>query len=192
MQGGKVAFEMTASFTVPAESSVIDPELPEDFRSLPAPETLPRYTELMATQDPLPFPAEWALHEHGVDVRTINAPWSPNGPSPDDGIRLWIRADGPMPDDPNLHASMLAYQSDESISDNVLVPFGVTWGDPDILFVSLDHAMWFHRPFKMDEWLLVEQRPMTLAHARGLATGRVWRGDGSLVASFTQEALFRR
>ena len=91
MQRGQVAFEMTASFTAPESGDVIDPEPPRDLHELPAPESLPRYSELMASQDPLPFPAEWALAEHGVDVRTINAPWSVTGPSADDGIRLWRR-----------------------------------------------------------------------------------------------------
>ena len=82
---------------------------------------------------PPPLPIEWALREHGVDIRTVNALWSPNGPSEASGIRMWIRANGEMPDDPALHAAMLAYQSDESISDNVLVPFGKTWSSDGLL-----------------------------------------------------------
>ena len=86
---------------------------------------------------------------------------------------------------------MLAYQSDESIADNVLVPFGVTWGSPGVFFVSLDHAMWFHRPVNLNNWHFVEQRPVTAVGGRGTATGTVWNQAGELVASMTQEALMR-
>ena len=190
-QGGPVIFEMMASFSKPGDGRAMPGTAPPDFEQLPDPESLAPYHELMATQDPLPLPAEWALREHGVDVRVVNAPWAPLGASADSGIRMWIRAAGEMPDDARLHTAMLAYQSDESISDNTLVPFGLTWGSPDILFVSLDHAMWFHRPFRLDDWLFVEQRPVTTAHTRGLSTATVWNRDAQMVASFTQEALLR-
>lgn len=190
-QGERTVFELMASFATPEGGAVFDPPPPPDFATLPEPESLPRYHDLMATQDPLPLPAEWALREHGVDVRTVHAPWAPRGPSPEQGIRMWIRADGPLPDDPKLHAALLAYQSDESIADNAAVPFGVTWGTPGVVFASLDHALWYHRPFRMDEWLFVDQRPVTAGHGRGLATAGVWSEQGKLVASFTQEALIR-
>ena len=191
-QGGKTAFEMIASFTIDAVGETIEAAAPVDFDELPSPESLPTYHELMSAQDPLPFSADWALREHGVDVRVVNAPWSPNGPSVDDGIRMWIRADGKVPDDPHLHGAMLAYQSDESIADNVLVPFGLTWSSPGMFFVSLDHAMWFHRPIDMNQWHFVEQRSVTAGHGRGVASGYVWSQDRQLIASFTQEALMRK
>jgi acyl-CoA thioesterase-2 len=190
-QAGKVAFEMIASFTVAASGEVIKPDVPVDFDDLPPPESLPRYHDLMAAQDPVPIAAGWALREHGVDVRVVNAPWSPNGPSSASGIRMWIRANGKMPDDPKLHAAMLAYQSDESLADNLLVPSGLTWSSPDVFIVSLDHGMWFHRPVDMNQWHFVEQRPLTAEGGRGVACGCVWTQDKKLVASFTQEALMR-
>lgn len=190
-QNGKTAFELIASFTVSASSEVIEPATPCDFTALPAPESLPRYHELMASQTPVPLPEEWALREHGVDVRVVNAPWSPNGPSEKQGIRMWIKADGTIPDDRALHTALLAYQSDESISDNVLVPFGVTWGSPGVFFVSLDHALWIHRPIDMNQWHFVDQWAVTAASGRGTSTGFVWSEEGALVASFTQEALMR-
>ena len=189
--GGKVAFEMIASFTIEAAGEVIEPVPPVNFGELPEPESLPRYQDLMAQQDGLPFSAEWALREHGVDVGVVNAPWSPSGPSAAQGICMWIRADGVAPPDPKLHMAMLAYQSDESVADNLLVPFGVTWSSPEIFFVSLDHAMWFHRPIDLNEWHFVEQRPLSAAHGRGVACGYVWSQDRKLIASFTQEALMR-
>ena len=190
-QDGKTAFELLASFTVEASSPTIDAATPPDLAALPPPESLPRYHELMASTDPLPFPAEWALREHGVDVRVVNAPWSPNGPSEKDGIRMWIKADGTLPASPKLHTAMMAYQSDESISDNVLVPLGVTWGTPGVFFVSLDHALWFHRPIDLNQWHLVDQWVVTATEGRGTSTGFVWSAEGSLIASFTQEALLR-
>lgn len=191
-QGGPVLFELTASFSRPETSAnVIEPTPPDDFAELAEPTSLPTYRELMTSQDPIPLPEEWALRDLGIDIRVVNAPWSPAGPSAKGGIRAWIRADGELPDAPGLHAALLAYQSDESISDNTLVPFGVTWAKPDTLIVSLDHALWFHRPFRMDEWLFVDQWPITASDNRGLATATVWNGAGQLVASFTQEALMR-
>jgi len=190
-QAGKSVFELSCSFTNPASGPVFEAQPPADLQTLPAPESLPRYHELMGSQDPVPLPAEWALREHGVDVRVVNAPWSPNGPSSDHGIRMWIRANGRLPDDPKLHDAVLAYQSDESICDNVLVPFGVTWGTPDVFCVSLDHAMWFHRPVDLNRWHFVEQRPLAYARERGVAGAEVWTEDGALVASFRQEVLLR-
>ena len=90
-----------------------------------------------------------------------------------------------------LEQKGLAYQSDESVADNIAVPWGATWGSPGVVFVSLDHAMWFHRPIDLNHWHLIEQRPVTVGHGRGLAIASVWTVEGQLVASFTQEALLR-
>jgi acyl-CoA thioesterase-2 len=190
-QGNKTAFEMTASFTVAAQGPEIKTDPPPDFTQLPAPEDLPRYLDLMRSHNPPPFPADWALREHGIDVRVVNAPWSPNGPSDKRGIRMWIRANGVLAPDPNLHIALLAYQSDESISDNVLVPFDVTWGTPGVFFVSLDHALWIHRRVNLNEWHFVDQAPVTAANSRGTSVGNVWSTGGELVASFSQESLMR-
>lgn len=190
-QDGPPLFELTASFALPEDGEVFESKSPADFDRLPEPESLPRYHELMATHDPPPVPVEWAFRERGVDVRIVNAPWSPNGASAESGIRCWMRANGTMPDDPALHAAMLAYQSDESISDNVLVPFGKTWSDPDLVCLSLDHALWYHQPIQFDEWLFIDQRPVTVSRGRGFSSGTVWNRAGELVASFAQEALIR-
>lgn len=191
VQHGKTAFELMASFSVASQGETITPPLPEDFSSLPAPDSLPTYKALMATHDPVPLPAEWSLRDHGIDVRVVNAPWAPRGPSDKQGIRMWIRANGTVRDDPKLHAAMLAYQSDESISDNVLVPFGLTWGTPGVFFVSLDHALWMHGQINLNEWHFVDQWPVVAGDGRGVSTGFVWSRDGKLIASFTQEALMR-
>ncbi|MGF1599499.1 MAG: acyl-CoA thioesterase [Acidimicrobiales bacterium] len=187
----KPQFELLASFAVDEDGPRSDPPPPADFASLPDPGSLPSYRELMASLDPLPLPAEWALRDYGLDIRTVDAPWAPAGPSTDGGIRLWVRADGALPADHHLQTAVLAYQSDESLADNVAVPWGKTWGSPGVVFVSLDHALWIHRPFDLNDWLFVDQRPVVVGHGRGLATASVWNRNGEQVATFTQEALFR-
>lgn len=187
----KPQFELLASFATSEDGPVLAATPPSDLDRLPSPETLPTHRELMADQDPLPLPEAWALRDYGLDIRTINAPWCPAGPSADGGIRLWVKADGLLPDDPHLQTAIMAYQSDESLADNIAIPWGATWGSPGVVFVSLDHAMWFHRPVDLNDWLLVDQRPVTVGHGRGLATAEVWNRSGELVVSFTQEALLR-
>ncbi|MEM7543720.1 MAG: acyl-CoA thioesterase domain-containing protein [Pseudomonadota bacterium] len=191
MQNGKAMFDLLAAFMAAEDGRRIKSEPPEDFGDLPEPESLPRYHEMMANLDEQPLPEEWALREHGVDIRNINAPWNEQGPSARGGIRHWIRSNGTAPNNRALHAAMLAYQSDESVSDNILIPFGLTWGTPGITFVSLDHAMWFHREVDLNEWHFVEQWPEAGGHGRGLAHGKVWSRSGELIASFSQEALMR-
>lgn len=191
---GRTQFELMASCTVPEEGPELAAARPDDLAdldALPQPESLPTYGELMRSLDPLPLPEEWALRDYGLDVRTLNAPWVPAGVSPEGGIRLWIRADGTVPDDDHLHTALLAYQSDESLADCIAAPWGATWGSPGVVFVSLDHAMWFHRPVDLNDWLLLDQRPVTVGNGRGLATASVYDRAGRLVATATQEALFR-
>jgi acyl-CoA thioesterase-2 len=188
-QQEKANFELLASFAVASDGNELEADIPTDFDDLPPPESLPRYKDLMLSHETVPLPKDWALRDYGLDLRVVNAPWSPNGPSSAGGIRMWIRADGLAPAEPKLHAAMLAYQSDESLADNMLIPFGLTWSSPNVFFVSLDHAMWFHRPIDLNKWHFVEQWPVTAAGSRGTGTGQVWSEDRKLVASFTQEVL---
>ena len=190
-QGGKEKFRLTASFTIPEHGKTFDALAPKQFEQLPKPESIEPYHELMARQNPLPLPEEWALREHGVDVRVVHAPWADAGLSENMGICMWIKANGNVAVNPRLHSAMMAYQSDESIADNILLPFGLTWGSPDLLFVSLDHALWFHQQIDLNEWHFVEQAPVVVVNGRGLATAKVWSQGKKLVASFTQEVLIR-
>ncbi len=194
----KPQFELLASYTASGDdSSPSTPaRVPFDISALPAPEDLPTYDVLMRSLDPLPLPEPWAMRDYGLDVRTIAAPWAPDGPTEAHGLRFWVRAKPgltPMVDAPsaNLHAVLLAYQSDESLADCVAVPWGKTWGSDGVVFVSLDHAMWLHKPIDLNQWLLFDQEPIVVARERGLATGSVWTAQGDLVASVRQEALFR-
>jgi acyl-CoA thioesterase-2 len=104
---------------------------------------------------------------------------------------MWIRADGSLPDDPLLHACIVAYASDMSLLDTALMPHGLKWSDDRVMGASLDHAMWFHRTFRADEWLLYEQHSPVARGARALADGHIFMADGRLAVSVVQEGLLR-
>ena len=191
MQKNKKLLELNASFCIKGDGLNFSVDAPEDFSSLPSPESLPRYKDLMLKQDPIPFREDWALEERGVDVRVVNAPWGGAGLSGSNGIRMWIRLDGKLEFDAATHAAILAYQSDESLADNVLTPFGLTWGSARVFMVSLDHSIWFHDVIDLNSWHFVEQWPVYTGSERGVASAHVWNSNGNLVASFTQEALVR-
>jgi acyl-CoA thioesterase-2 len=105
---------------------------------------------------------------------------------------VWLRARGTLGDDPALHRYLLAYVSDHAFITTALVPHGVNVFSPGMQVASLDHVMWFHRPFRVDEWLLHAMESPSAHGARGLVRGRVFRRDGALVASTCQEGLIRR
>jgi acyl-CoA thioesterase-2 len=107
------------------------------------------------------------------------------------GRQFWIRAAGKLPDEPALHACVLAYASDLTLLGASLLPHGIIIGDRRIQPASLDHALWFHRPFRADEWLLYDQASPSASGARGFATGRLFSQDGRLIASVAHEGLIR-
>lgn len=186
-QHERLIFDLTASFHVPEDGRAdIACDVPTD---LAPPESLPTYQECIAEVGPI-FGERWSYLTRPVEYRIAHAPWAPTGPSPRGGIDFWFRAPRPLPDDPAIHASVMAYMSDDCISDNVLVPFGITWSADGTQVVSLDHAMWFHEPARADEWIYVEQRPLVAGGNRGTAEARFWQ-DGRLVATAVQEALAR-
>ncbi len=104
---------------------------------------------------------------------------------------VWLRADGDLPDDPLLHVCLMTYASDMTLLDTVLLAHGVSWSDGLISGASLDHAMWFHRPFRADQWLLYVQDSPIASGGRGLARGEVYTRQGELVVSVVQEGLLR-
>jgi acyl-CoA thioesterase-2 len=127
-----------------------------------------------------------------IDLRFVGAPV---GFAPDDVTEhslVWLRADGELPDDPLLHVCLMTYVSDLTLLDTVLRRHGISWADGQISGASLDHAMWFHRPFRADRWLLYDQESPSAAGARGLARGQVFTDQGELVVSVVQEGLIRR
>ena len=104
---------------------------------------------------------------------------------------IWLRVDGDLPDDPLLHVCLMTYASDMTLLDSVLLGHGLTWLDGRTSGASLDHAMWFHRPFRADRWLLYAQDSPVASGARGLAHGEVFTAAGELVVSVMQEGLIR-
>ncbi len=105
---------------------------------------------------------------------------------------VWIRAAGPLPDDDALHRYLLAYCSDFGFVPTALRPHGATWIDPTLQVASIDHCMWFHRPFRIDDWLLHVMHSPSASGSRGLVRGSIFTRDGRLVASTAQEGLLRR
>jgi acyl-CoA thioesterase-2 len=104
---------------------------------------------------------------------------------------IWIRASGPLPDDPVLHQAVLAYASDFTLLDTALIAHGKLLFDTDVQLASLDHALWYHRPFRADEWMLYVQDSPSASGARGFCRGTIYARNGSLIASVAQEGLMR-
>ncbi|MGH9297432.1 MAG: acyl-CoA thioesterase II [Acidimicrobiales bacterium] len=127
-----------------------------------------------------------------IDQRFIGAlPWLRSGSAGEPCQRLWLRTEGEMPDDPLIHAAVMAYASDMTLYDSILRPHQIRWQDQEFMGASLDHCMWFHRPFRVDEWLLFDQDSPSAYGARGIARGLLYKQSGELVMSFVQEGLVR-
>jgi len=133
----------------------------------------------------------WLLIPRAVEVRQVHPVPIVDPPAVPPVAHTWLRAVGRLPDDPVLHAAVLAYASDTTLLDIACYPHGVSWIDPRVEQASLDHAMWFHRAFRADEWLLYVQSVPVQAGGRALARGAVFARDGALVASVAQEGISR-
>jgi acyl-CoA thioesterase-2 len=188
-QNGKPIFFMAASFHVAEEGLDHHAPAPAD---IPPPEELPtmferleRYPERLGV---------WAALPRPIDVRYVGEPgWVRPGDRPADvHQRVWMRIDGKLPDDGLLHACALAFCSDLTLLDSVLSVHGEVWGPGGVVGASLDHALWFHRPFRADEWFLYDCWSPSAAGARGLATGRMFDRGGRHLATAVQEGLLRR
>jgi len=107
-------------------------------------------------------------------------------------FHVWIRTTGALPDDPAIHQCVLAYASDMTLLDSVLIPHGRSVFEKTIMAASLDHALWFHRPCRADEWLLYAQDSPNLSGSLGFSRGSIFTRDGTLVASVAQEGLLRQ
>ena len=132
--------------------------------------------------------------ESKVEVRYVaDPPWQAQavGRPREPRTMVWLRASETLPDDPLLHVCAVTYASDLTLLDAVLLGSGLAWDEHSVTGASLDHAMWFHGPFRADEWLLYLQESPAASGARGLARGQVFRRDGRLVASVVQEGLIR-
>jgi acyl-CoA thioesterase-2 len=191
-QGGPAIFAMECSFQL--EEPGAEHQLP--MPPAPAPETLPTEQERLApflTTAPEKVRA-LLLAERPFEIRTADQIGDdPFAPARGEPWRLtWMRAIGTLPDQPALHACLLAYVSDYHFATTALAPHGLSWLSPSVQLASIDHVMWFHRPLRVDEWLLHVVESPSASGARGLVRGRVFSRDGTLVASTAQEGLVRR
>jgi acyl-CoA thioesterase II len=188
-QHDKPIFFMSASFH--REEQGLDHHAPAPAE-VPPPEDVPRMTERLAR-----YPERlgiWSRIPRPIDVRYVGEPgWvAPGDRPPDVHQRVWMRLDGKLPDDPLLHACALTYASDLTLLDSVLSVHGEVWGPGGVVGASLDHALWFHRPFRADEWFLYDCWSPSASGARGLATGRMFTREGRHIATAVQEGLLRR
>ena len=201
IQHGKAIFTLSASFHHPEPGPVHADPMPD----APLPETIKRSSdrpaqilgevpaemyEVPAEMYEVPAPA----YEHPIDLRSIS-PLS-GEPEWDPALRptgnlVWLRVNGELPDDPLLHVCLMTYISDMTLLDSVLTRHGLSFADGRTSGASLDHAMWFHRPFRADRWLLYSQESPAAYGARGLARGQVFTAEGELVVSVMQEGFVR-
>ena len=188
IQHGRQIFNLAASFQVEEKGY----EHQFDMPSVPAPETLiDEHTLRLRDIDKLPAEArEWALRPRPIEIRPVEPrSFLDRGKyAPYDNI--WIKATGPVPDDVIVQQAVLAYASDMSLLDTSLLPHGVDWHS-GIQMASLDHAMWFHHRFRVEDWLLYAQESPSASGARGFNRGAIYSRDGILVASVVQEGLMR-
>lgn len=190
IQKGRAIFNLSASFQEPEPGLEHQSPMP----TVPPPEDLRSERELAQQYaDVIPEPLRTrALGEKPIEVRPVT-PTNPINPKVGEPRRqVWFRATGELPDDPRVHQHLLAYASDFHLLSTTLQPHGVSWLTPNMQVASLDHAMWFHQPFRLDQWLLYDIDTPASSSARGLARGQFFTPEGVLVASTTQEGLIRR
>jgi acyl-CoA thioesterase-2 len=190
-QQGEPILNLTASFQVPGtglshqNAAIGDVPQPEELESDNV--VSRRY------DDTVSFPHQTKIGMPGpIDYRSVEAArWLESGKAPPIA-HTWFRTVAPLPDDPRVHRAVLAYASDIKLLGTAIFPHDYRWGDlSTVKPASLDHAIWFHEPFRADEWLLYVTESPWAGHARGFASGRVFSRDGRLVASVTQEGAIR-
>jgi acyl-CoA thioesterase II len=185
VQHGRAIYNMQASFHTDEVSLEHQFTMPD----VPGPETIPPLFERV--KDEWGDADEWFKRQHPIDQRFIGElPWSPER-SRVPYQRLWIRADGELPNDPLLHACIVTYASDMSLFDAILAPHAVRWDDGSFMGASLDHCMWFHRDVRADHWLLYDTDSPIAHGGRGLARGFLFNQSGELCVSMVQEGLTR-
>ena len=190
IQGGRAIFSLSSSFQVHEEGLEHQAPMPD----APGPDgLLGRQEQVQAHLDEVPEPLrERFAARRPIEIREVE-PVNLLAPEARPPHRyVWYRAIEPMPDDPAVHCYLLAYASDFNLLGAAMLPHGISWLTPGMQVASLDHAMYFHRPFRLDEWLLYAIESPTSGGSRGLSMGRFYRQDGSLVASTVQEGLMRR
>jgi len=190
IQHGKAIFALTASFQVDEpgfdhQGDMPDVPMPEDLMDeeqvkqrylAHAPENVRRYWE----------------RKRPIEIRPVSIESYFSRAQPSQRQNIWVRVTGPVPDDRLYQNAVLAYLSDMTLLDVSLNAHGTSVLDPTVQVASLDHAMWFHRPFKLDDWLLYSQESPSASGARGFTRGSLFTRSGVLIASVAQEGLIRK
>ena len=182
IQHGQPIFAMSASFHKQEEGFEHQTDLPE---GIPDPEEL----------EPYVWPG-FPVDDQGrmirpIELRYVTGSPAERGQSREPRLQVWLRATGTLPANPVLHTCMFTYASDMTVLDTATRALPVRGNEIDIQAASLDHAMWFHRPLRMDDWIFLDQMSNSASNARGLAWGTAWNRTGELVASVVQEGLIR-
>ena len=185
-QRGKELFRVLISYQVPDETPEYTgfamPDVP------PPEEVTYTYDDFTLAQS---GEVAWYGADRPMDILYINPPTAPRGVPVTETQLMWLRIPEALPDAPHVHQAGLAYLSDSTIVDHIMLPLGMRWQDTGLEGTSLDHAMWFHRPARADEWLLFTQTVEATGGGRGLASGRLYARRGELAATCVQEGLMR-
>jgi len=189
IQHGRAIFSMSVSFHNDEPGLDFQVTMPD----VPHPDALPSEAEIK--QKILPQLPEavrrYYERERPIELRPVDFGRYAGNPQPDNRFNIWMRTTAALPDDPSIHRCALAYASDMTILDTALLPHRRSIFDRDIMGASLDHALWFHRPFRADQWLLYSQDSPNSHGSRGFGRGLIYAADGTLVASVAQEGLMR-
>ncbi|MFI8876019.1 acyl-CoA thioesterase [Streptomyces sp. NPDC055243] len=192
VQHGQPIFHLSASFQTHEEGLEHQTGMP----SAPDPETLPTAAEMLPRHLPAHVAERLIEARAAVDLRYVDAPpWASVGQPREPRSQVWFRTNGKLDggiDASLLHVCLATYVSDMTLLDSVLLAHGRGgWAVGDVVGASLDHAMWFHRPFRADEWLLYDQESPSASGGRGLGQARIWTQDGQLAVTVIQEGVVR-
>ncbi len=190
IQHGHPILNMAASFKVP-EAGL---EHQSSMAQVPAPESLKDVTDYrrqLLDRVPESELPRYLMHERPFEFRPVQLPQFIDPEPREPRASIWFKAIGPLPDDDHLHRAMLAYVSDYYLISTATRPHGTSVFDRRLQLASLDHALWFQRPFRVDEWLLYEIESPSATDGRGLSRGKIYQRDGTLVAVVAQEGVMR-
>jgi acyl-CoA thioesterase II len=190
IQHGRAMFAMSISFQKQEDGWDHQSTMPD----VPPPEDLPSERELARRfVEVLPEAMrDYWERDRPIELRPVDVGRYFERGQKTAEQHIWMRANGRLPDDPALHQCVLAYASDFTLLDTALIAHGKLMFDADLQLASLDHALWFHRPFRADDWLLYVQDSPSSSGGRGFCRGSIYRRDGALIASVTQEGLMRK
>ncbi|MBL4899613.1 MAG: acyl-CoA thioesterase II [Colwellia sp.] len=190
IQNGNIIFYMTASFQCPEKGYNHQDVMP----IVPNPDDVPSYDDFITEhQDALPKDMrDKFLAEKPIEVRPIKQYNWLKPEKTDSNYQIWLKTNGNLPDDIRIHSCMLAYASDFHFLPTALLPHGASHFLPNFQIATIDHAMWFHRPFRFDDWLLYCMDSPSASNGRGFVRGQIYNRQGELVASTMQEGVIRQ